>query len=92
MLEKKKDYADIPYLPSKKTKLSLFNTFAEAKQNAQAIKDEAAKFEQLIIVVREEGSSENQELLGLAPNILLYTGRAWALIFERRQEDEAYVV
>ena len=69
--------------------LALYETFAAARADKEALAEKAATVDQLNIVIRAEGSMDDPELLALG-NVKVFAGVAWALIHERRRQDGWY--
>ncbi|MBI2601649.1 MAG: hypothetical protein HYW48_01220 [Deltaproteobacteria bacterium] len=74
----------------KKYHLIFFETFSEAKTSLGKIASLLQECEQVNVVIREEGSMDDKDILGLDPKIRLYAGKAWTTIHERRKEEGFY--
>lgn len=74
----------------KKIHIIFFETFAEAKQAIEKIKQGCVGCDQLNVVIREEGDMNHPVILGVDPKVKLYAGQAWNLIHERRLSEGWY--
>lgn len=70
--------------------LLIYDSFAMAKKAAEHIADQCKTYDQLNVVIKEEGNMDDQELLSISPKIKVYAGAAWSLIHERRKEEGWY--
>ena len=64
-----------------------YDSFASAKHNAEDILQASQKFDQLNVVIKEEGNMGDPELKGIAQNLKIFAGDAWHLIHTRRKDD-----
>lgn len=67
-----------------------YPTFAEAYGHKAQLTAAAKDWDQLNVVIEQEGAMDDPELLELAPNLKLFAGAAWWLIHQRRHEDGWY--
>lgn len=78
-----------PYVPGtpKKYGAVVYETFAAAKSDLEQLAAKKAQFDELNIIVKQEGNMDDPEL---TPFGRIYAGAAWALIHERRVEEKWY--
>ena len=77
--------------PSEKMiKVLFFATFELAYQAEEQIKAEAENCDQLNVVIEQEGSMTDPQLLSYSTRLKLFAGEAWSLIHQRRQQDGWY--
>ncbi len=74
----------------KKHNLIFFDSFSEAKLAKEKIANLCVQCQQLNVVIREEGSMDDTDLLSVDPKIKLFAGKAWASIHERRLAEGWY--
>lgn len=67
-----------------------FDSFIEAKNSREKILSLCEKYEQVSVVIREEGDMDDIELVSLHPAIKIYAGTAWTKIHEMRQAEGFY--
>ena len=67
--------------------LIFFETLQSAKADLNKLRETAANFAQLNIVIRAEASMDDPELTSIGK---VFAGAAWALIHERRKQDGWY--
>ncbi|MEZ4743706.1 MAG: hypothetical protein R3B45_14895 [Bdellovibrionota bacterium] len=85
-----KDYG--VYQPNAKKNFTVlfFDTFREAEADLEVIKEKCLKYDQVNVVVRAEGDMNNPKILAVDSKVKLYAGEAWALIHDRRVEENWY--
>ena len=71
-------------------KVLFFATFELAYQAEEQIKAEAETCDQLNVVIEQEGSMTDPQLLSYSTRLKLFAGEAWSLIHKRRQQDGWY--
>ncbi len=69
--------------------VGIYESFAAAKADKEAITARAKEVDQFNLVIRAEGNMDDPELLALGP-IKIFAGSAWTLIHERRIQDGWY--
>lgn len=67
-----------------------FTTFQQARSSKNELAESAEGYDQLNVVIVEEGDMQDAELLGVHPHIRLFAGQAWHLIHQRRQQEGWY--
>ncbi|MCY4444778.1 MAG: hypothetical protein OXC44_08275 [Proteobacteria bacterium] len=67
-----------------------FPTFHKAKSSTATIKDMAQQYDQLNVVITEEGNMQDSELLSIHDRVVLFAGKAWETIHQRRHEEGWY--
>jgi hypothetical protein len=74
-------------LPPRKFGVVFYEHFATAKADIEQLKAQAAQFDQLNIVINEEGNMDDPILSAVGK---IFAGAAWTLIHKRRVEDGWY--
>jgi hypothetical protein len=69
--------------------VAIYDSFAAAKADKEAIAAKAKEVDQFNVVIRAEGNMDDPELLALGP-VKIFAGSAWTLIHERRIQDGWY--
>ncbi len=65
-------------------------TFAQAKNSEEKILSLSQEYDQVSLVIKEEGDMDNPELLEISPQVKVYAGVAWTKIHEMRREEGFY--
>ncbi len=74
-------------LKTKKYGVLFFDTLQSARSDLAKLKESAANFDQLNIVIKAEPTVDDQDLLSIGK---VFSGAAWTLIHERRVQDGWY--
>lgn len=74
----------------KKYNLIFFDSFSEAKLAKEKLASLCAQCQQLNLVIREEGSMDDVDLLSIDSKIKVFAGKAWTSIHERRVAEGWY--
>ena len=67
-----------------------FSTFQQAHRDTQKLAETAPQYDQLNVVIAEEGDMQDATLLQTHPHIRVFAGSAWHLIHQRRAEEGWY--
>ena len=70
-----------------KTYVIFTDTFSSTKKESEKIKNFCTSYNQVKIIIKQEGNMYDEEILSISPKIKIYAGVAWTLIYKRRLEN-----
>ena len=82
--------SDLEKTNSKDHFVFFFKSLMQAYEATKQIEHKLETYKMIFIVIEEETRDNCEKFTELSPNITVYKGQAWTLIFDRRLEDGWY--